>query len=56
MGIELEGMLDTYIKYGGEDIRKYCQEYTDTMINDKGDIRGSTFWIITLTISVPVIS
>ena len=40
MGIELEGMLDTYIKYGGEDIRKYCQEYTDTMINDKGDIRG----------------
>ena len=40
MGIELEGMLDTYLKYGGEDIRKYCQEYTDTMINDKGDIRG----------------
>ena len=40
MGIELEGMLDTYLTYGGEDIRKYCQEYTDTMINDKGDIRG----------------
>ena len=40
MGIELEGMLDTYLKYGGEDIRKYCQEYTDTMINEKGDIRG----------------
>ena len=40
MGIELEGMLDTYLKYGGEDIRKYCQEYTDTMINAKGDIRG----------------
>ena len=40
MGIELEGMLDTYIKYGGEDIRKYCQEYTDTMINAQGDIRG----------------
>ena len=40
MGIELEGMLDTYLKYGGEDIRKYCQEYTDTMINNKGDIRG----------------
>ena len=40
MGIELEGMLDTYLKYGGEDIRKYCQEYTDTMINQKGDIRG----------------
>ena len=40
MGIELEGMLDTYLKYGGEDIRRYCQEYTDTMINEKGDIRG----------------
>ena len=40
MGIELESMLDTYIKYGGEDIRKYCQEYTDTMINAQGDIRG----------------
>ena len=40
MGIELEGMLDTYLKYGGEDIRKYCQEYTDTMINANGDIRG----------------
>ena len=40
MGIELEGMLDTYLRYGGEDIRKYCQQYTDTMINEKGDIRG----------------
>ena len=40
MGIELEGMLDTYLTYGGEAIRQYCQEYTDTMINPKGDIRG----------------
>ena len=40
MGIELEGMLDTYLRYGGEEIRKYCQEYTDTMINSRGDIRG----------------
>ena len=40
MGIELEGMLDTYLKYGGEDIRKYCREYTDTMINAQGNIRG----------------
>ena len=40
MGIELESMLDTYLRYGGEDIRRYCQEYTDTMINTKGDIRG----------------
>lgn len=40
MGIELEAMLDTYLKYGNEDILKYCQMYTDTMINAKGDIRG----------------
>ena len=40
MGIELEGMLDTYLKYGGDEILKYCQEYTDTMINQNGDIRG----------------
>ncbi len=40
MGIELESMLDTYLKYGGEDIRKYCQMYTDTMIYADGNIRG----------------
>ena len=40
MGIELEAMLDTYLKYGGEQIRQYCQEYTDTMINQKGEIRN----------------
>ena len=40
MGIELEGMLDTYLRYGGERIKDYCQMYTDTMIGQKGDIRG----------------
>lgn len=40
MGIELEAMLDTYLKYKNEDIRRYCQQYTDTMINQKGEIRG----------------
>ena len=40
MGIELEAMLDTYLKYGNENIRDYCQLYTDTMISDKGEIRG----------------
>ncbi len=39
MGIELEAMLDTYLRHGGDDIRKYCQLYTDTMINAKGEIR-----------------
>ena len=40
MGIELEAMLDTYLKYGGQKIMDYCQEYTDTMIDAKGVIRG----------------
>ena len=40
MGIELEGMLDTYLRYGGEAIRQYCQDYTDEMINSQGDIKG----------------
>ena len=40
MGIELEAMLDTYLKYGNDDILQYCQMYTDTMINAQGDIRG----------------
>ena len=40
MGIELEGMLDTYLTHGGDAIRKYCQEYTDTMINAQGNIRN----------------
>ena len=39
MGIELEAMLDTYLRYGGEDILSYCREYTDTMINERGEIR-----------------
>jgi polygalacturonase/rhamnogalacturonyl hydrolase YesR len=40
MGIELESMLDTYLRYGDKKILDYCQLYTDTMINAKGDIRG----------------
>ena len=40
MGIELEGMLDTYLLHGGNDILAYCKEYTDTMINAAGKIRG----------------
>ena len=39
MGIELEGMLDTYLRYGDDKIKDYCIMYTDTMINDNGDIR-----------------
>ncbi len=40
MGIELESMLDTYLMYGGDDIRQYCQDYTDRMIDSKGKIKG----------------
>ena len=40
MGIELESMLDTYLKYGNKDILDYCVLYTDTMIYPDGKIRG----------------
>ena len=40
VGIELEAMLDTYLKYGGESIRQYCQAYTDKMIDAEGNITG----------------
>ena len=40
MGIELEAMLDTYLRYGGQDIMDYCREYVDTMVDEKGHIRG----------------
>ena len=40
MGIELEGMLDTYLRYGDQKILDYCKLYTDTMINERGEIRG----------------
>lgn len=40
MGIELEAMLDTYLKYGNPRIWEYCKDYTDTMINAQGEIRG----------------
>ncbi|MCH5240665.1 MAG: glycoside hydrolase family 88 protein, partial [Muribaculaceae bacterium] len=40
MGIELESMLDTYLKHGNKEIFEYCKLYTDTMINSDGKIRG----------------
>ena len=40
MGIELEGMLDTYLRYGGQDIYNYCKMYTAKMIDEKGNITG----------------
>ncbi|MBQ9640451.1 MAG: glycoside hydrolase family 88 protein [Bacteroidaceae bacterium] len=40
MGIELEAMLDTYLRYGDPKVWDYCQEYIDTMITPQGEIRG----------------
>ena len=42
MGIEMEGMLDTYEAYkeGNESILEYLKEYPKTMIDEKGNITG----------------
>ena len=42
MGIEMEGMLDTYERYknGNESIIDYLKEYPAKMIDDKGNITG----------------
>lgn len=40
MGIELEAMLDVYLSYGDSRIMAYCQQYTDTMIDSQGNIKG----------------
>ena len=40
MGIELEAMLDTYLKYGDKTILDYCKMYTDKMIDQAGNITG----------------
>ena len=40
MGIELEAMLDTYLKYGDRQIYDYCKMYTDKMIDQDGNITG----------------
>ncbi len=43
VGIELESLLDTYLRYGNNDIKNYCLEYVDTMIRPDGTIRGYKF-------------
>lgn len=40
VGIELEGMLDTYLTHGGDDILSYMQAYTSRMISDEGKTTG----------------
>ena len=40
MGIELEGMLDTYLAHGGDDILDYVKRYPEQMIADDGTTTG----------------
>lgn len=40
MGIELEGMLDTYLAHGGDDIKTYLLSYPTQMIADDGTTTG----------------
>lgn len=40
MGIEMESMLDTYLAHKDNKILDYLKEYTDTMIDAKGNIRS----------------
>lgn len=40
MGVELDAMLDVWLRYGGEDIWKYIAEYPETMIDSLGNTIG----------------
>lgn len=40
MGIELEGMLDTYLAHGGDKIIDYLKRYPQQMISDEGKTTG----------------
>ncbi len=40
MGIELEAMMDAYLRYGNEDILSYIRAYNDKMIAKDGSITG----------------
>ncbi len=40
MGIEMEALLDTYLKYKDEHILNYLKEYPAKMIDEKGNVTG----------------
>lgn len=40
MGIELEAILDTYLRYGDKPLLDYCRSYRDKMIAPDGTITG----------------
>lgn len=43
VGIELDGMLDVYLRYGDEQVAQYLQEYPARMIDSKGNITGYSY-------------
>ena len=43
MGIEMEGMLDTYLRYKDERIMDYLKQYSATMIDPKGNVTGYSY-------------
>lgn len=43
MGIEMEGMLDTYLRYGGDTILNYLMAYPAKMIGKDGKVTGYTY-------------
>ena len=43
MGIELESMLDTYLRYGDETIMNYIKEYPEKMISSNGSVTGYNY-------------
>lgn len=43
MGIELESMLDTYLRYQDETIMNYINEYPEKMISSNGSITGYNY-------------
>ena len=43
MGIELEGMLDTYKQHGGDAIKDYVMRYPAQMISDDGKTTGFNY-------------
>ena len=40
MGIEMEGMLDTYLRYKDERIMEYLRQYSAKMIDNDGNVTG----------------
>ena len=42
-GLEMESMLDTYITYKNDDVLTYLKQFTDYMIDEKGNATGYSY-------------